>query len=346
MPEVTPLRRLARVVQELLASPYAHAKREVEIGHVMVNGDIVSDPGALVAEGDEVAHDPNRPRRRRPQAAPPVEVLYLDDDLVVVLKPAGLLVHPTWEGERDTLVARTAAAIQRRTGRPGRPLVVHRLDRDTSGVVVLARRHDVATALQAQFRTHAIERRYLALVAGDFDREQVVERNIGRPRAGARRAALRPGAGQPAKTVLRAAERFGKATLVEAELHTGRTHQVRVHLSYLGHPVLGDAVYGDPRSDPVEVPRLALHAAHLSFLHPGKGELMTFRAAFPADLLPALGRLRRAPSRADSPAPPATGAGATPPPPPRSRPPRGGGAGPRKAAAPTRRRPPRDRSRW
>ncbi len=264
------------------------------LGHVRVNGDVVTDPGASVRPEDRLEHDPNLPKRIRPHRAPPIEVLHADSDVLVVNKPAGLLVHRTAEGEQDTVLSRAAAELERRTGRHRRVLVVHRLDRETSGVLVLALSHAAAQLLQTQFRSHTVERRYVALVRGALTEEVLVNRGIGRPRPGARRAALAPGGGgRSAQTIVRPLEKFRGATLVEAELGTGRTHQVRVHLSFLGHPVLGDPVYGDPASDPVDSGRLALHAAVLAFVHPATGERLAFRAAPPHDFSRVLEVLRQ-----------------------------------------------------
>ena len=285
--------RLARVVQELLGGSHARAKHEIEVGHVLINGAVVCDPGAWVAAPDRVEHRPDLPRRHRPSATPPLEVFHADDAILVINKPAGLLVHPTVDGEQDTVISRAAAVVERLTGRHSRVLVVHRLDRDTSGVMVLALAHAAAQHLQRQFRAHTVERRYHALVRGEVTEETRVERAIARPRPGARRAALAPGRrGAYAVTMLRPVEQFAGATLVEAELGTGKTHQVRVHLAYLGHPVLGDTVYGAPREDPVAVGRLALHAAVLGLVHPSSGEKLRFTAPLPEDIAGALRRLR------------------------------------------------------
>jgi 23S rRNA pseudouridine1911/1915/1917 synthase len=295
-----PTRRLARATQNLLGSSYSHAKREVLLGHVLVNGVVVADPGAAVGPADAVTHDRDLPRRVRPHRAPTIEVLLADSDVLVVNKPAGLLVHPTVEREQDTVLSRAAAEIERRTGRHRRVHVVHRLDRDTSGVLVLALSPAAARRLQAQFRAHTVERRYLALARGSLAEDAVVNRGIGRPRPGARRAALAPGGGgRSAHTIVRPIERLPGATLVEAELGTGRTHQVRVHLSFLGHPVLGDAVYGDPAGDPIQAGRLALHAAVLSFAHPTTGERVTFRTPPPPDFNHMLDALRHRAERGE-----------------------------------------------
>jgi 23S rRNA pseudouridine1911/1915/1917 synthase len=291
-------RRLARAVQELLGGSYSHAKDEVEAGHVTVNGAVITSAGAWVGDGDVVAHRPELPRRTRAPRTPPLPIVHLDEHVLVIDKPSGLLVHPTADGEQDTVLSRGAAELARREARPGRLFVVHRLDQGTSGVMVLGRSHGAAEALQDQFRVHGVTRRYLALVRGDVREEVVIERDIGRPRPGARRGALAPGrGGQRALTTVRPVKRGGAATLVEAELGTGRTHQVRVHLSYLGHPVLGDAIYGDPKSDPVEITRLALHAAHLGFRHPESGEWIEFNVALPPDLARAWQKLARSGTR-------------------------------------------------
>jgi 23S rRNA pseudouridine1911/1915/1917 synthase len=299
--------RLARRLQAALGSTYSRAKREVLVGHATVNGEVVTDPGRLVPASAAVAHRPELPRRAAAPRGPGITILHLDDEVVVIDKPAGVLVHPTSDGEEDTVLARLVVELGRRLGVPRKVFVVHRLDRDTSGVMVLARTHAAAEHLQRQFRAHSVSRRYLALALGDVEREVVVDRAIGRPRPGARRAALCSG-GRPARTTLRPLERLGAVTLVEADLGTGRTHQVRVHLSSLGHPVLGDAVYGAGRADPVPVARLALHAAHLGFVHPTTGARLEFAAPLPPDLGEAISAARRRAPAARTrhlPAPPA-----------------------------------------
>ena len=285
-----------------MGGSYARAKREVEAGRVTVDGVTVPDPGAWVGPEAVVRHEPDRPRRRQAPAVPSLPVLHIDADVIVIVKPPGLLVHPTREGGDDTVVGRALAEAGRRSGRRERVLVVHRLDRDTSGVMVLARSSEAAARLQAQFRAHTVSRRYLAVVAGDLSGPETVSGAIGTPRGGRRRAALPPGrGGRPARTVLTPRERFGTATLVEAELATGRQHQVRVHLASLRHPVLGDAVYGDPAHDPVKAGRLALHAVHLGFAHPADGRWLAFDAPLPADLERLLRRLRRTGGEAPAP---------------------------------------------
>lgn len=285
-------RRLGRAAQSVLGGSYSRARREVEIGHVVVDGEVITDPGCWVADGAVVEHRPGLPRRKRAPSIPDIEILHLDDEVVVVDKPPGLLVHPTADREADTVLSRVAASLSRRGERRTRVRVVHRLDQPTSGVLVLARSHAAAAALQQQFRAHSVERRYLAIVRGDVAQPLTVDLGIARPRPGERRRGLPSGGGgRRALTTVRPLERAGAATLVEALLGTGRTHQVRVHLSTLGHPVLGDAVYGDPRRDPVPTPRLALHATRLAFTHPKDGVRLTFERPLPDDLAELWARL-------------------------------------------------------
>jgi len=292
MSEVTrPPIRLGRAVQEKLGISFSRAKREIERGRVAVNGQTVTDPGAIVDRDDVIVHNASLPAR---EARPRIEILYSDESVVVANKPAGLLVHPTLEREKDTLVRRTADELQRRTGRRAPLWVVHRIDRDTSGIVVLARSPRAASFLQSQFRAHAVERRYRLIAVGDIKREVVVDRPIGRPEPGARREVITVArGGRSARTVVRPIERFGAETLVEAALHTGRTHQIRVHMAWLGHPVLGDALYGDPSKDPVEAPRLALHASLIEFRRPRAEEPVRVEAPFPDDLGELLRALQR-----------------------------------------------------
>ena len=340
-----PRQRLARAVQQLLGTSFSRAKHEVEVGHVLVDGTVVIDPGAWVAEGARIQHEPDRPRLARGPRVPALPVLYLDADVIVINKPAGLVVHPTLEGERDTVITRALAELGRREPGHHRVNVVHRLDRDTSGVMMLARSHAAARHLQQQLRIHSVTRRYLAIVAGALAGETRVDRGIGRPTPSSRRAALASG-GRPATTIVRPVEALGPATLVEAELHTGRTHQVRVHLSFLGHPVLGDGIYGEPKADPVTAPRLALHAARIGFVQPTSGARLEFSAPLPDDLAGVVRELRqRLARRATHAAPAARPAPRTRPqasaraPQPRPRPPRPRGKGDLKPAASSPRRP-------
>ncbi len=289
--------RIVRRLQEIYSGASAsRLKRAGLEGQVTVDDAVVNDPGALVAERSRVVWDPGREVRRRVDAKIPV--LYEDDDVVAVVKPAGLLTHPTEAKERETLLSRVSLRAQRRFGRAaGRAYVavVHRLDKETSGILVFARSRRGLVQLQAQLRAHAMDRRYVAVVegnvagdAGTFDRDLVEDRGD------RRRGVAKPGEkGIRAVTEWRVLERFGIATLVEARLRTGRTHQIRVHFASAGHPLVGDPVYRDPRRPPFPVPfaRQALHAGGLGFRTPG-GKKVSLEAEPPPDFQALLRALR------------------------------------------------------
>ena len=275
-------------------------------GHVRVAG-APAKPARRVSPGDlveiEIVQPP--PLGAVP-AEVPLEILYEDEDLVVVNKPAGLVVHP---GAGSRGGATLAGALLYRYGTlplpPGResaarPGIVHRLDKGTSGVLVAARNDAAHRALAAQFAARSVEKTYLALVHGKLKqpagsiRLAVARDQHRRTRMTAR--PLRPGgaaAGRAAHTDWRALATIGHFTLVEIGLRTGRTHQIRVHFSALGHPVAGDALYGAPKNpwpggeSRATLPRLErpfLHAARLAFAHPRTGRRIEARAALPADL--------------------------------------------------------------
>ncbi len=227
----------------------------------------------------------------------PVPVVYEDDDLLIVDKPAGLVVHPAPGHPTGTLVH---ALLGRGTAYGGiagvqRPGIVHRLDRDTSGLLMVAK-HDAAQAsLMTQLKARRIKKTYLALVLGSVDASVGrIEAPIGRDPKHRTRMAVVPD-GRPSVTGYRVRERFGRWTLLEVDLITGRTHQIRVHLAALGHPVAGDAVYGTgtARRGPEGCDRLFLHAWRLELAAPRDGHLIRATAPLPKDLEAVLERLRR-----------------------------------------------------
>jgi len=223
----------------------------------------------------------------------PLNVPYEDGDLLVVNKPAGLTVHPAPGHPRGTLVNAVLARVPDLSSGGGalRPGIVHRLDKDTSGLMVVAKSDDAYRKLTAQLRARTIVREYLAIVRGTvLNNTGAIDAPIGRHRTQRTRMAIVP-RGRPAVTRYRVRERFAGATLLECRLETGRTHQIRVHLQHIGHPVLGDPVYGRARVQ--EMSRQALHAARLEFMHPRTGELLAFAAPLPDDMVALLRRLRR-----------------------------------------------------
>lgn len=220
----------------------------------------------------------------------PVPVVYEDDWLLVADKPAGMPVHPSRGHSSGTMVH---ALLGRGLagGEEYRPGVVHRLDKDTSGLLVVAKMVEAHRALVAMMRRRAVDRRYLALVHGGFSAESgTIEAPVGRDPV--RRKSMTVGgvSAREARTHFVVVERLGDFTLVEARLDTGRTHQIRVHFLAIGHPVVGDPLYG--RRDPLCVGRQFLHSHKLAFAHPKTGADLSFESPLPADLDAVLGRLR------------------------------------------------------
>ena len=271
-------------------------KRAVLEGQVVVNGTVVNDAGAWVEDGADLRWE--RDRRRERRVATTLAVLYVDGDAIAVVKPAGLLTHPTESKERDTLLSRVSSYVQKRHGGGARTFVsvVHRLDKETSGVLVFARSRRGLVALQGQLRAHAMDRRYRAVVEGDVRGDSgTFDAPLAGDGVARRRGVAKAGEeGVRAVTEWKVLERFGLATLVEARLKTGRTHQIRVHFAHAGHPLVGDPVYRDPRRPPFPVTfrRQALHAGHLGFTTP-VGKKVALDADPPADFLKLLEELRK-----------------------------------------------------
>jgi 23S rRNA pseudouridine1911/1915/1917 synthase len=266
----------------------------VEDGQVTVNGELADDPGLVVGPSDVVVWDPNTKVRRRVGTA--LQVLYEDDDTIAVMKPAGLLTHPTEAKEKDTLQSRVSTYVARR--HKGRPYlaVVHRIDKETSGCLVFAKSRRALTTLQAQLRAHSMDRAYVAIVEGDLSGERgTYDRELSGDGTTRKRGVAAPGEkGIRAVTEWRVVERFGIATLVEARLKTGRTHQIRIHFAFAGHPLVGDTVYHDLRRPPFPVPfpRQALHAGRLGWTGPD-GVKRLVEAPPPSDFQHLLEALRR-----------------------------------------------------
>ncbi len=287
--------RLDKLVAERFGLSRRAAQDAVRNGRVDVAGERCGEPGREVEADTPVEFFPNRPKART--VAGRLRVLHEDHHVLIVDKPAGLLTLPTAEHERDTLVDRASRYLAIRHGR--RPFlgVVHRLDKETSGALALARSPEAVRAFQALFKAHDIERQYLAVVEGVVHRtEGTVDLALVTDRGDLRRGVARmPGEGRRAVTHYRVIERFGTvATLVACWLETGRTHQIRIHLAEIGHPVVGDPVYrprGRPRSR-ANFQRQALHAQTLGFLHPLTGQDVRVEAPLPADMTDLIADLR------------------------------------------------------
>ena len=271
----------------------AEAQRLIDAGHVLVNGEVKAKRYRLAA-GDVVeaalGPEPRAPGELRAEALD-VPIVFADEHIVVVDKPAGMVTHPSKGHDEGTLVHGLLGAGIAGGDDPDRPGIVHRLDRDTSGLMLVARTERAHRRLSRMMRDRDIERRYLALVHGEFPPALTVDRPIGRDPRRRTRQAVVPVGGKEAITHFRTVERLGHLTLVEARLETGRTHQVRVHLEAAGHPVVGDPLYGQGR--PAHgLDRQFLHAYRLALPHPETGDEMSFESTLPDDLDAALAAAR------------------------------------------------------
>lgn len=281
--------RLDKLVAERFGLSRRAAQDAVRNGRIDLDGERCDEPGREVDPDAPLAFFPNRPKARK--VASRLRVLHEDRYVILVDKPAGVLSQPTELRERDTLVDRVARYLSVRHG-GDRPYVgvIHRLDRDTSGALALARSPQAVPAFQELFRAHDIERQYLAVVEGDVARGQgTINLPLKANRKDLRRGVARhpDEASRDAVTHYRVIERFGPvASLVACWLETGRTHQIRIHLAEIGHPVVGDPVYrpkGRPRTK-ASFHRQALHAQTLGFLHPLTGERVRVEAPVAEDM--------------------------------------------------------------
>jgi len=221
-----------------------------------------------------------------------LRVVHLDDSLAVVDKPAGLVVHPAPSHQGPTLVDELGEILAG-GGDPERPGIVHRLDKETSGLLVVARDDAAHAALQEQVREREVERVYLALAGGRLaSRTGTIDAPIGRASRQRHRMAVSGAASRQARTHFEVLELLGEESYVEAKLETGRTHQIRAHFGAIGHPLVGDATYGG--EEKYGLRRQFLHAHRLAFAHPVSGEAMSFRSELPADLAAALTAARAA----------------------------------------------------
>jgi 23S rRNA pseudouridine1911/1915/1917 synthase len=280
-------------------------QRLIEQGHIRVNGRTVK-PTHTPRAGEQV--EVCWPEARAAEAQPErmaLDVLFEDEALLVLNKPPGLVVHPAAGHEEHTLVnalLHHCAGQLSGIGGVARPGIVHRLDKETSGCLVVAKNDETHLALSAQFATRKVEKIYQAILCGELTRDQgEIRAAIARHPSHRKRMAVDDEFGRQARTTYRVLERLRGATLVEAALHTGRTHQVRVHFQFLGFPLMGDATYGNRQNQRLAdltgyvAPRQMLHAFQLAFLHPRTGRRVSFEAPRPADFLEALAALRGRP---------------------------------------------------
>jgi len=279
-------------------------------GHVLVNG-AHAKPGRKVKEGDRIeAVLPEVKTETIAGEDIPLDILYEDADLIVVNKPPGIAVHPGAGRSGGTLVnalvrhaEKTGAALSS-VGAPLRPGIVHRLDKDTSGVLVVAKTDQAHASLANQFKEHTSSRKYAALVWGVVrDDEGVIDLPIGRDATHRKKISTRSRRSRKAVTGYRVLRRYTRFTLLELTLETGRTHQIRVHLTAIRHPVVGDQTYGRRPVPPVlskpmadvlaGIKRQCLHAKTLGFTHPSTGKRMSFKSPPPEDMAALINMLDR-----------------------------------------------------
>lgn len=273
------------LVAALSGASRSAAAQSAKHGDVLVNG-LPAKPSQQLEAGDVLVFTI---AERAPLTTTPerlaLDILYEDEDIIVINKPAGMVTHPAHGATSGTLVNAVLAHTGTLPGDAVRPGLVHRLDRDTSGLLVVAKDAASHVGLARQMKEHTTVKRYLALVEGQMPvPEGVIEAPIGRdPRYRQRMAIVRAGAGgREARTRFRVLRYAKGRSLLEMQLETGRTHQIRVHLAAVQHPVVGDAVYGRPQ--PPRPPRQFLHAAHLELAHPTTGEWLVFDVPLPPDL--------------------------------------------------------------
>lgn len=282
----------------------ARLQRLIEDGEVLVNSQSVKPSHKLRAHDQIEAELTTLPADTFQPENIPIEIIYEDNEVIVVNKPAGMVVHPAAGAASGTLANALAFHFQNlsTTGGAARPGIVHRLDKDTSGLMVVAKTEGAHENLADQFRARTVFKSYVALVHGQLENDRgEINQPIARdPRNRTRMAVVRDG--RAALSIYRARERFERFTLLDVELKTGRTHQIRVHLAWLKHPVVGDEIYGGGRDKTVADPKIRshigrlgrqfLHAEKLGFNRPKSGQRMNFVSALPVELQQLLETIR------------------------------------------------------
>ena len=262
----------------------SYLQKLIKDGEVLVNGKNVKT-GYQLSKGDEVSVNIPEPKELdvEPQKMD-LDIVYEDDDVILINKPKGMVVHPAPGHTTDTLVNGLLYHCKDNlSGINGvaRPGIVHRIDRDTTGILIVCKNDMSHNSIAAQLKEHSINRRYRALVHGNLKEDTgTVEGAIGRHPIDRKKMSINEKNGKPAVTHYTVLERFGNYTLIECKLETGRTHQIRVHMSSIGHPLVGDEVYG-PAKCPFKLQGQCLHAMVLGFVHPRSGEYMEFSAELP-----------------------------------------------------------------
>lgn len=285
--------RLDKAVADLTDLSRSLANEQIKTGKILVNG-LVKKAKYTVKEGDLISYElPEVEEVEYVAEDIPLEIVYQDEDVAVVNKPQGMVVHPSAGHTSGTLVNALMYHIKDLSGINGvlRPGIVHRIDKDTSGLLMIAKNDQAHVALADELKDKKSLRKYWAIVHGNLPNDRgVIEAPIGRSEKDRKKQAV-TAKGKPALTRFQVLERFGDYSLVELQLETGRTHQIRVHMAYIGHPVAGDEVYG-PRKT-LKGHGQFLHARTLGFTHPRTGEMLEFTAEAPAIFQETLKKLRQ-----------------------------------------------------
>ena len=283
------------VVERFPELSRSHVQKLIEQGNVLVDGTVRKANYKLRgAEAVQVTVPQAEPISVEPEDIP-LDILYEDKDIIVVNKARGMVVHPASGVYSGTLVNALLFHCQDLSGINGeiRPGIVHRLDKDTSGVMVCAKNDTAHLDLAEQIRTKTAHRTYWAIVHGNIKEEAgIIKGDIGRHPTDRKKMAIVRENGKPAVTHFKVLERFGDYTLVECQLETGRTHQIRVHMTSIGHPLINDPKYGPKKSSPFAINGQALHSLQLTLTHPVTKEEMTFTAPLPTDMEKILTGLR------------------------------------------------------
>jgi 23S rRNA pseudouridine1911/1915/1917 synthase len=263
----------------------------LKAGHITIDGELAA-PRRIVDGGERVLLEPPPAPDALPKAQRmALKIVYEDAQILVVDKPAGLVVHPG-AGVPDGTLMNGLLAHAPQLGAVPRAGIVHRLDKDTSGLLVVAKTVEAQAHLAQQLAERSVRRLYLALVQGDPPASGAIDAPVGRDSRARTRMAVTH-RGKPARTRYRVLERYGRAALVECRLETGRTHQIRVHFQHIRHPLVGDTVYRRGTRHGISFPRQALHATELSLVHPLSKQTMTWRSPVPRDMKRLIDELRR-----------------------------------------------------
>lgn len=267
----------------------------IQEGALCIDGSPENKPSRKLASGERLSL--TVPQVREVEIVPqniPIDIIYQDSDIVIVNKPCGMVVHPAAGNEDRTLVNALMYHVKDLSGIGGelRPGIVHRLDKDTSGLILIAKNDQAHAVMSEQFKARSTEKHYRAVAFGSFSQEEgMIDAPIARHPTDRKKMAVVQG-GKPSQTQWKVLESLRSATYLDVHLLTGRTHQIRVHMQSIGHPLLGDCIYAPHVKVPVHIPRLMLHAYSLAFDHPITGKRMEFTAPIPDKFTTTLEKLR------------------------------------------------------